>query len=66
MPPLVNTEFSKEIGGEEYGMSPLAVAEELLEGIGKDDYEIKVGQTAGLRQLYLSDPQAAFNAMNQI
>ncbi|QEM07164.1 SDR family NAD(P)-dependent oxidoreductase [Mucilaginibacter rubeus] len=65
MPPLVNTEFSREIGGEEFGMSPVTVAEEFLEGVRTDDYEIKVGQTAGLRQLYLSDPQAAFNAINQ-
>lgn len=66
MPPLVNTEFSKEIGGEEFGMSPVTVAEELMEGFRTDDYEIKVGQTADLRQLYLSDPQAAFNAINQV
>lgn len=65
MPPLVNTEFSKEIGGEEFGMSPETVAQEFLEGFLTDDYEIKVGQTADLRQLYLSDPQAAFNIMNQ-
>ena len=66
MPPLVNTEFSKEIGGEEFGMSPVTVAEEFLEGVRTNDYEIKVGQTAALRQLYLSDPQAAFNALNQV
>lgn len=53
MPPLVNTEFSREIGGEEFGMSP--VAEEFLEGFCKDDYEIIEGQTADLRQFYLSD-----------
>jgi uncharacterized oxidoreductase len=64
MPPLVNTDFSKEIGGEN-GIPPLQVAEEFLAGVSKDEYEIHVGQTASLYQLFLSSPQNAFNALNQ-
>ncbi|HWK04248.1 MAG TPA: SDR family NAD(P)-dependent oxidoreductase [Puia sp.] len=64
MPPLVNTDFSKEIGGEK-GIPPLEVAEGLLAGLYKDEYEIHIGGTAQLYQLFLSSPQNAFNALNQ-
>lgn len=63
MPPLVNTAFSSEIGGEN-GIAPKVVADDLLNALENDRYEIHVGDTAGLFQLYLSDPEAAFNAMN--
>lgn len=45
MPPMVNTEFSKDVGGE-HGMSPVEVAQGLIDGITNDEFEIKVGQTA--------------------
>jgi len=64
MPPLVNTDFSKEVGGEN-GIPPLAVAEDLISGIEKDEYEIRVGATEQIYQLFLSSPQNAFNALNQ-
>ncbi|HEX9511664.1 MAG TPA: SDR family NAD(P)-dependent oxidoreductase [Puia sp.] len=64
MPPLVNTDFSKEIGGEN-GIPPLEVAEGLLSGLQKDEYEIHIGGTAQMYQLFLSSPQNAFNALNQ-
>jgi uncharacterized oxidoreductase len=63
MPPLVNTEFSKEIGGEN-GMPPAAVAEALLEALATDHYEIHVGNTADLYKLFLSSPAQAFAVMN--
>ena len=65
MPPLVNTEFSKEIGGEENGIPPIEVAQGLIDGIEKDDFEIKIGQTADFRKFYLSAPAEAFEMMNQ-
>lgn len=63
MPPLVNTEFSKEIGGEN-GMPPAAVAEAFLEALAADHYEIHVGNTADLYKLFLSSPAEAFAVMN--
>ncbi|WP_343691765.1 SDR family NAD(P)-dependent oxidoreductase [Chitinophaga sp.] len=63
MPPLVNTEFSKEIGGEK-GIPASQVAAELLEGLKNDVYEIHVGNTAGMYQLYLSSPENALQALN--
>jgi uncharacterized oxidoreductase len=53
MPPLVNTEFSKEIGGSK-GISPRQVAEEFFNALKNDEYEIQVGKTSELYQLYLS------------
>lgn len=63
MPPLVNTEFSREIGGEN-GIPPQAVAQSLFEAIGKGEYEIHTGQTAEIYSLFLSSPEAAFEALN--
>ncbi len=63
MPPLVNTEFSKEIGGEN-GIHPSVVADDLLKAIESDTYEIRVGNTENVYQLYLSSPANALAAMN--
>jgi uncharacterized oxidoreductase len=63
MPPLVNTAFSKEIGGEN-GIAPAIVASNLLEAMEKDEYEIHVGNTAQIYELYLSSPEQALSAMN--
>ncbi|MPR37208.1 SDR family oxidoreductase [Salmonirosea aquatica] len=65
MPPTVNTEFSKEIGGQQHGMPAQEVATELIEGMENDMFEIYVGRTNSFRQLFLSDPQEAFNLLNQ-
>jgi uncharacterized oxidoreductase len=63
MPPLVDTEFSKEIGGSN-GIPPLVVAQDLLTALENDEYEIHVGQTKDMYQLYLSSPADALQAMN--
>jgi uncharacterized oxidoreductase len=63
MPPLVDTEFSAPIGGHN-GISPQAVAKQLLDGLGQDLYEIHVGQTAELYKLFLSSPTDALNLLN--
>lgn len=63
MPPLVNTDFSQDIGGAN-GIPPAVVAADLLEAIRTDHYEIHVGATADLYSLSRSAPQAAFEAMN--
>lgn len=64
MPPLVNTEFSAPIGGEN-GVPASFVAEQLLAGLEQDNYEIRVGQTEDIYKLYLSSPENALLAMNQ-
>jgi len=64
MRPLVNTEFSKEIGGHK-GIAPSAVAERLVNALKSDEYEIKVGGTADVYKLFLSSPAQALAAVNQ-
>ncbi|WP_333818855.1 SDR family oxidoreductase [Ohtaekwangia sp.] len=65
MPPLVNTEFSQEIGGER-GIPPSVVAEELINAFDKNVYEIHVGQTAYIYKLHLSSPEEALKALNPV
>ena len=64
MPPLVNTELSKEIGGEN-GIAPEVVAQGLIDGFANDTYEIHVGNTADLYKVYLSSPEEALKVLNQ-
>ena len=63
MPPLVNTDFSQEIGGAN-GISPTVVAEDLVRAIENDDYEIHVGNTANIYALFHQSPAEALLAMN--
>lgn len=63
MPPLVNTDFSKEIGGEN-GIPPSAVADQLFDALQNDEYEVRVGQTADMYKFSLASPDEAFNTMN--
>lgn len=63
MPPLVNTDFSQVIGGAN-GIPPTQVAEDLIRAMESDTYEIHVGQTAQLYQLFQHDPAGALLAMN--
>lgn len=64
MPPLVDTELSAPIGGHN-GIPPQTVADGLLDALEKDEFEIHVGQTADLFQLFRSSPAAALEAMNK-
>ncbi|OUJ72368.1 SDR family oxidoreductase [Hymenobacter crusticola] len=64
LPPLVNTDFSTEIGGEN-GIPPQQVATELVAGLEQDVQEIMVGQTAQLYEFHRASPAEAFAAMNQ-
>jgi uncharacterized oxidoreductase len=63
MPPLVNTDFSQEIGGSR-GIAPSLVAEKLIDAMANDEYEIHVGDTENFYQLYLSSPDNALAAIN--
>ncbi|AYL96912.1 SDR family oxidoreductase [Mucilaginibacter celer] len=66
MPPLVNTEFSAEIGGAERGIPASQVADEFIASLESDNYEIRVAGTEQFYRLYLSDPEAALKAINSI
>lgn len=63
MPPLVNTDFSQEIGGAN-GISPAVVAEDLVNALQNDQYEIHVGRTANIYELFHSSPSDALLVMN--
>ena len=63
MPPLVDTEFSTEIGGAN-GIAPSVVAEDLFTAFENNTYQIHVGRTADLYQLSLASPAEALLAMN--
>lgn len=63
MPPLVDTAFSAEIGGAN-GIKPGVVAADLLAAMREDHYEIHIGDTKNIYQLYLQSPQEAIKAMN--
>jgi uncharacterized oxidoreductase len=62
-PPLVDTEFSAEIGGHN-GIPASRVAEELIQALATDSFEIRVGNTEDVYRLYLSSPDEAFRALN--
>lgn len=64
MPPLVNTDFSREIGGEK-GISPREVAAGFMEALKNDEYEIHIGQTRQVWQLLQStSPAQALQTVN--
>ncbi|WP_312399758.1 SDR family NAD(P)-dependent oxidoreductase, partial [Sphingobacterium sp.] len=54
-PPLVNTDFSAEIGGAN-GIPPSEVADELFTALGKNQFEVPVGET----KVYAAAIQEAF------
>jgi uncharacterized oxidoreductase len=63
MPPLVNTEFSQAIGGSN-GIAPSVVAAQFLDALENNTYEIRVGNTQIIYDLYLKSPAEALQAMN--
>jgi uncharacterized oxidoreductase len=63
-PPLVNTEFSAEIGGAENGIAPSIVADDLIKGLEQNNYDIRVGRSQDMYQFYLANPQEAIKAMS--
>ena len=64
MPPLVDTDFSVEIGGRVNGIHPSVVAEDLVKSMEKNEYEIHVGKTSDLYKLFHSAPAEALKFMN--
>jgi len=63
MPPLVDTDFSAEIGGSN-GIPAKQVAEEFLAAFEADTFEIHVGFTAQFHEAYLKSPADAFAMLN--
>ena len=63
MPPLVNTEFSVEIGGAN-GIPPKQVADDLFAAFQNDVFEIHVGQTVDVFNNFFPLSQKAVLAMN--
>jgi uncharacterized oxidoreductase len=63
MPSLVNTEATKDMGGEN-GMHPSVVAQATLNGIQNDQFEIYIGDTEAQRNAYFADPIAAIQSFN--
>lgn len=64
MPPLVDTEFSAEIGGHN-GIPASQVADEFVAGFETNNYEIRVGGTEPFYRLFLSNPAEALKALHQ-
>jgi uncharacterized oxidoreductase len=62
-PPLVNTDFSIEIGGEN-GIPPQQVADEFVQAVEADSFDIRVGFTAQFWDAHLQNPDEAFKMLN--
>jgi uncharacterized oxidoreductase len=63
MPPLVDTDFAKDIPSNKK-ISAKEVAEELVQSIGKDRYEIRVASAEKLYKTYLGLTDKAVFALN--
>ncbi|HMH24872.1 MAG TPA: SDR family NAD(P)-dependent oxidoreductase [Puia sp.] len=62
MPPLVDTEFSAPINGKT-GIAPSVVAQDLIDSLEKDNFEIRVGKTQYIYDLFLKSPAEALKVM---
>lgn len=65
MPSLINTDATKDMGGEQHGLPPVVVAEDIFNGIQQDRFEIYVGETGRQWADYFVNPVAAVESFNQ-
>ncbi|WP_345954440.1 SDR family NAD(P)-dependent oxidoreductase [Mucilaginibacter sp. PAMB04168] len=65
MPSLINTDATRDMGGEQHGLPPVVVAEDIYKGITENRYEIYVGEAGKQRDDYFADPEAAIAKFNQ-
>ncbi|ASK30249.1 short-chain dehydrogenase [Chryseobacterium sp. T16E-39] len=65
MPPLVDTDFSVEIGGRENGIPASVVAEDLVKGLQEDTYEVRVGDTEVVYSNFFAHSEGAFGVLNK-
>jgi uncharacterized oxidoreductase len=64
LPPLVDTEFSKNIPVDK--LAPSAVANAIVNGIAEDKFEIRIGFTDHFYNVNKESPEKAFNALNGV
>ncbi|WP_449401171.1 SDR family oxidoreductase [Chryseobacterium wanjuense] len=64
MPPLVNTDFSVEIGGRENGIPASDVANDFVKALQENIYEIRVGNTGLLYDNFFAASEGAFATFN--
>lgn len=65
MPSLINTDATKDMGGEQHGLPPIVVAEDIYNGMNEDRYEIYVGEAGRQHAEYFADPEAAIVKFNE-
>lgn len=65
MPPLVDTDFSVEIGGRENGIPASVVAEDLVKALEQDTFEIRVGNTEMVYSNFFAGSEDAFEVFNK-
>jgi len=65
MPPLVDTEFAKDIPSDNK-ISPQEVAEDLVQSLETNNYEVRVATTEQLYSNFLSQSDKAVLALNRI
>lgn len=63
LPPLVNTDFSKNAGGSK-GLLPEVVAEDMYKAFADDRFEVYVGAAEEFHKLYFADNTKGFLAIN--
>jgi uncharacterized oxidoreductase len=64
LPPLVDTEFTKNIPVSK--LAPTAVAEAVVDGIAENKFEIRIGFTDHFYNVNKESPEKAFNALNGV
>lgn len=64
LPPLVDTEFSKNIPVDK--MPPSAVADAIISGVAEDNFEIRIGFSDHFYNINKESPEKAFNALNGV
>ena len=64
LPPLVDTEFSKNIPVDK--LAPSAVADAIVSGLTEDQFEIRIGFADHFYNVNKESPEKAFNAMNGV
>jgi uncharacterized oxidoreductase len=65
MPSLINTEATKDMGGDQHGLPPEVAAGDIYKGINEDRYEIFVGEAGRQHADYFSNPVAAIAKFNE-
>jgi uncharacterized oxidoreductase len=70
IPPTVDTELdlgARKKRQQDYrGIPPMEVVESALAGIGKDEFEIPIGQAQGLRSVISQEADQIFQHMNGV